>query len=279
MSKQPFDVESLNKLAKVRCSGADRDYTPTKGLHRHQHHEILIIKKGGGEHIIDYRSYPVLDNQVFFLRPGQVHQFKPSRDAVFFFIAIDKESITLNTAIRLNQFEFFQSFNSGGVVVLDNVDPFIKTIKIIEKELMNPERNNHSIMVASFLTIVLVELQREFLKYRLTIEQNPHSEIVSKFNQLLDDETVLLRFVKEYAKHLYVSPNYLNECIKKETGRPASDWINEKLTLEAKRLLKQTSVSLKQISGQLNFTNVTHFCRFFKKHSGLTPLIFRGKAC
>lgn len=274
-SKQIFELEPVVHMANVRCSGVDQNYKPTKGIHRHHHHEILVIKRGGGKHVIDYQEYPVVDNQVFFLRPGQVHQFSPSNDAVFYFIAIDSDAITLHTTIKLNQFEFFQSFNSGGVVVLEDVDPFIDLIKKIEAELGFKHHVNHPILVASVLTVLLVELQREFLKYRLVLEQHIYSEIVSKFNQLLDNETVLYRFVTDYAEQLYVSSNYLNECIKKETGRPASDWINSKICLEAKRLLKQTSLNLKQISIRLNFKNSTHFCRFFKKHVHQTPIVFR----
>lgn len=273
--KQTSQLTLVSDMANVRCSGIDQNYKPTKEVHRHHHHEILIIKKGGGVHSIDYRHYPVVDNQVFFLRPGQVHQFMPSKEAEFYFVAIDSEAVTLHTTIKLNQFEFFQSFNSGGVVVLEDVDPFIALIKKIELELSEKNTINHSILVASVLTILLVELQREFLKYRLVHEHHIYSDIVSRFNQLLDNESVLCRFVTEYASQLYVSANYLNECIKKETGRSASDWISEKICLEGKRLLKQTSLSLKQIATRLNFKNTTHFCRFFKKHVHQTPMKFR----
>jgi len=262
-------------IAKVRCSGAYLDYKPTKGIHRHTHHEILMIQKGGGVHSIDYVDYPVLDNQIFFLRPGQVHQFKPAPEAVFYFIAIDSEAVTLHSTVTLNQFEFFQSFNFRGYVQLKNIDRYIQLVKDIEREMTRKVQPHKSLIVASYLTILLVEMQREFLETRLSDQHQPYSDIVSSFNKLLDDETTMYRFVKDYASALFVSPNYLNECIKKETGRSASEWIAEKIELEAKRLLKQTSLSLKQVSSQLNFDNSTHFCRFFKKQSGVTPATFR----
>jgi len=263
----------------MRYSGADAAYRPIRGLHQHTHYEILLIKKGGGEHIVDYHTYPVVDNQVFFLRPGQVHQFKPSSDAVFYFVAFDSNAIQLNSVIQLNQFEFFQSFNTRGFVIIEEIDSLIEIIKsLMHDTQQSPPLLNQNTLICSYLMIFLIKLQREFIQNQVGQGlPNKHSDIVKEFNRLLDDPMLCFRFVQDYADQLHVSPNYLNESVKRETGKPVSYWIYDKLLLESKRRLMQSEKSVAEIATELNFPDATHFSRFFKRYAGTSPKAFRLK--
>ena len=274
-----FVIDQSRPIVQVRFSGAEAKYKPIRGLHQHTHYEILLIKRGGGEHIIDYHSYPVVDNQVFFLRPGQVHQFKPSTQAEFYFVAFDSNAIQLNSVIQLNQFEFFQSFNTLGYVVIQDIDPVIEIIKsLMEDTYQSPPFLNQNTLVCSYLMIFLIKLQREFIQSCADSgHTNKTSDIVKEFNRLVDDSTCCYRFVHDYAKQLHVSPNYLNESVKRETGKPVSYWIYDKLLLESKRRLLQTQKSIYEIATDLQFPDATHFSRFFKRYAGTTPKLFRLK--
>ena len=274
-----FEIKNNHPIAEVRASGKNKAYTPTKGIHRHTHHEILIIKKGGGSHIIDFNTIPVEDNQVFFLRPGQVHQFNPDKNAEFYFIAMDTDEIQLNSTVKLSQFEYFQSFYSPGYMVFDEVESLIQIAKKIQQSIeQQPKRINQRMIISSLTVVFLVQLQQKFLE-KINIEQQKpmNSDLVSDFNKLIDNAEDTKRFVKDYAQLLFVTANYLNETVKKETGQPASYWIYQHLILESKRLITQSSLSIKEIAQQLKFVNAAHFSRFFKTHQGLTPREFKEK--
>lgn len=259
----------------VRCSSTNMGYRPTNRPHRHQHHEILIIIKGGGEHIIDYVSYPVRNGQIFFLRPGQMHQFMPDAGSIFHFVAIDKESILLKSGVYINGFEFFQSFNTRAFILLNDLSEILKTITILETETRKKSPpHNHPLLISGYLMVLLVQIQRAFLSQN-TGPESDRSELVERFNQLIDEPAVSDRFVQDYAKRLHVSANYLNECVKRETRRSASDWIQEKTITQAKRLLRLTDAPIVEISQQLNFKEMTHFTRFFKMKTKVTPVQFR----
>ncbi len=272
-----FEISKDDKITEVRSSGKTQNYVPTIGIHRHKHHEILIIKKGGGTHFIDFKKINVVDNQIFFLRPGQVHQFLPHEDTEFYFVAIDSDEIQLNSVVKLSHFEFFQSFHTAGYEVFDEVDSLITLTKKIRKLLMNDEKSiNHHILMSSYTVIFLIELQNKFLHLiKESSQQHSSPNLVIEFNKYIDNSSISKRFVKDYADLLFVSSNYLNEVIKKETNKPASFWINQKILLECKRLLTQSSLSIKEISSQLEFSNSAHFNRFFKRHLDITPLEFR----
>ncbi|HEX3010353.1 MAG TPA: helix-turn-helix domain-containing protein, partial [Bacteroidales bacterium] len=81
--------------------------------------------------------------------------------------------------------------------------------------------------------------------------------------------------VSQYAEMLYVSPGHLNDMIKAAIGKSAKQVIDEKRILEAKRLLLWEGHSAQEIAWQLNFEDSAYFNRFFKKHTGETPIYFQ----
>ncbi|WP_223651137.1 helix-turn-helix domain-containing protein [Hymenobacter psoromatis] len=84
-----------------------------------------------------------------------------------------------------------------------------------------------------------------------------------------------LRTAKDYADQLAVHVVHLNRVLKEVTGQTTTALIASRITQEAKLLLKQTNQSVSEVADQLGFTDVAHFCTFFKRQSGLTPSNFR----
>ena len=78
------------------------------------------------------------------------------------------------------------------------------------------------------------------------------------------------------AEHLSMNCSYLCNQFKKETGKTITEYINELKIYESKRLLKNTKLSLIQISTQLGFSNQSYFHIVFKKHTGMTPQEYRN---
>lgn len=83
------------------------------------------------------------------------------------------------------------------------------------------------------------------------------------------------RHLSFYAKEMCLTPKYLTSTIKKITGKSILVWIHEAVIASAKVQLKSTSKTVVQISEDLNFTDSSLFCRFFKKHTGMTPVQYR----
>jgi AraC-like DNA-binding protein len=76
------------------------------------------------------------------------------------------------------------------------------------------------------------------------------------------------RMVAEYASELSVSPNYLNEIVKKVTGQSAGYHIRQRIGLEAKRKALHTGMCMKEIAYYLGFSDLAHFSKFFKLTTG-----------
>lgn len=105
---------------------------------------------------------------------------------------------------------------------------------------------------------------------------------LTRSEKLLSSFLILLRrhYKKEhgiafYAGKLCLTPKYLTTTIKAITGKSAMAWIHEIVIVAAKAELKSTSKTILQISEELNFSDASLFCRFFRKHTGLTPKQYR----
>tara|TARA_Y100000814_G_C12298338_1_gene390886 strand:- start:43 stop:918 length:876 start_codon:yes stop_codon:yes gene_type:complete len=283
LNKSPkikFEFSTIIKNASktIRSSSYEENYQPTNYIHRNTHYEILVIKKGGGFHNIDFVEYPVLDNQLFFLRPGQMHQFSPLKTTEYSFIAIDNNEIKLNNNISLSQFSFFRSLYAKGYHIVDNVDIIMNSIKTIQHELSQKKKHhiNQDIIISSYTVILLIQIQQLFDTTPLKKQKNTkQSDLIDQFNDLIDSDLIHHRFVKDYAKLLYINPNYLNERVKLETGYPASFWINQSLIINIKKSLLNSSKTLSEIAKDYQFPNSTHLIRFFKKQANITPLAFK----
>lgn len=108
-----------------------------------------------------------------------------------------------------------------------------------------------------------------------TRHQSAGARLTHRFVQALANHFLHKRTVEEYAALLAVTPNHLNESVKRHTGRTAYRHIADKLLQEARNLIRHTPADLSEIAYQLNFSGPAHFTKFFKKHTGLTPGEFR----
>lgn len=96
-----------------------------------------------------------------------------------------------------------------------------------------------------------------------------------KFMKLLAEYHNDEREVSFYAGKLNLTPKYLSQLIKKTSGKSAPEWISSFVILEAKNYLKYSDLDVKEISYRLKFSSTPVFFRYFKSHTGMTPLEYR----
>jgi len=118
-----------------------------------------------------------------------------------------------------------------------------------------------------------------------TIYQHPdaNSRITAVFTELLErqfpiespSQRFTFRSAKDFASKLYIHVNHLNRAIKETTGRTTTNLIAERMTSEAKALLKHTNWNISEISYCLGFEEPSHFNNFFKKHTEISPSSYR----
>lgn len=102
-----------------------------------------------------------------------------------------------------------------------------------------------------------------------------NNEYFKAFMDALSHHYMQQRSVGFYAAQLHLTPKYLTTIIRRTTGRTAIEWIDDYVVLEAKNLLKYSSMSIQEVAYCLNFPNQSFFGKYFKNHTGMTPSAYR----
>ncbi|WP_452602471.1 AraC family transcriptional regulator [Pontimicrobium sp. MEBiC06410] len=246
-------------------------------LHRHDFYFILIVKKGLGNHEIDFVNYELSDYSVFIVRPGQVHQLELRSDSIGYMIQFNSEFYSPiekkpNVLLQKASTKNFYQLKEEGFLRLDML------LMSISNEYKS-RSEEYKEVIKSNLQILFIELMR----LRNTNTKGSANkdlyvqERLEEFLQLLETNITSEKQVSQYANMLNLSNYQLNSITKQTLGKTASELINEQIILESKRYLLATSNQVNEIAYYLGYEDVSYFIRFFKKHTGYSPEVFRQK--
>ncbi len=153
--------------------------------------------------------------------------------------------------------------------------PLLKT-NMESSRTESPEILHALVRAFSYTVIAIMQA------YRKNDDEKKHDAVLrsqqlfSKFMALLKLHHTAERGVKFYADRLCLTPNYLSGVIKQYSGKSATQWINEYVTLEAKIMLRNTDLSIKEIAYQLHFVTQSAFGKYFKLQTGMGPKCYRS---
>jgi len=147
---------------------------------------------------------------------------------------------------------------------------------IQEYDRFSPEKDY---LLRNYIHILLLRVREIYRPHAKKIyESSTRSmKIAGEFKRLVEKNFVANREVSQYAAQLHITPKHLAEVVKEHTGKSPKELINDMLLLEAKVLIGSTDQSITEIAHHLQFGDQSHFCHFFKQHTGLTPQAFRKK--
>lgn len=105
-----------------------------------------------------------------------------------------------------------------------------------------------------------------------------HKEVIlERFRSLVNGHCNEYHSVNWYADALMITPDYLSKIIRESEGKSARDLINERIVSNAKFMMRQSDISIKEISEKLHFPDQSSFGRFFKANTGQSPKEYRKK--
>ncbi len=110
----------------------------------------------------------------------------------------------------------------------------------------------------------------------MSFKKSRKEELMARFILLVSDQFRHHRDVTYYANELCITPKHLSAVVKEITGRPAGEWIDQYVIMEAKVLLRTTDYSIQQVASSLNFANQSFFGKYFKHVTGISPTTYRN---
>jgi len=269
----PFVILTMEELD--RLSGGISDLP-----HRHDYYSVIWSFTATGKHIIDFKEYPLQPNHIFFVSPQQVHQVITDPDPTGYVILFTPEFLEKNS-IRddfISNLRLFRNSDETPPLALNdhiagNLNRFASYMKTSFEERTDMSME----IIGAYLKLFLIEcngfcsLQPTGNTQSIEVGKN----LVKKFKILVEEHFTEWHQVKYYASALFVTPNYLNEVIKTSLGVAAKDYIQNRLILEAKRMIVFTPKSAKEIGYDLGFDDPSHFSKFFRTNTSQSLQEFR----
>jgi AraC family transcriptional activator of pobA len=267
----PFEIHTMEWIDTNR-------WQQNAAPHRHNYFVIVWVKKGSGTHLIDLDKFEIKDDTIYCIAPGQIHLLKSNGAADGYvisftaeFMALEEESFDLLFGAGL-----FNSLIHSPVISVDT--DMKEEMEDMAGKMMKEYANFfllRSEILRGYLKIFLIYLTRQFQRPEKEEAYSKNMDLVRKFQALIDKNFMIKRMVTDYAGELAVTPNYLNEVVKKLTGFPASHHIQQRIILEAKRQAAYSNLTMKEVAYQLGFDDIAHFSKFFKNASGQSFTDFR----
>jgi AraC family transcriptional activator of pobA len=252
---------------------------------RPNYFSFVFVKDADGKYTTDELTFNSVPGTIYFTNPGHFKSFEWYRIEEVYLITFNEDYLKENV-----HHDIFREFP---FLLAETVVP-----KVLEPAVFHEfeqlyiqiykEYHTHSTykkkVIASLFVVILLKIKEYFWKdYNPIYEGNRSSQIVklfrksleSHYQDLVNGKADKIFRVQDYASLQSLHPSYLNNVIKSKTGKPVSDWIAEKTIAEAKSLLLNSSMAVKEIAYLLGFTESTHFSNYFKKHVETSPAGYR----
>ena len=250
--------------------------------HRTNFYHVFLFENCQPTHFVDFEPINVEPYSLLFIGKDRVHQFDQllmyqGQLLVFtedFFCTTENDTKFLKSSILFNDLADYPT------ITLNKTD-FEKYTNIcdnITDELNLPSDNLKHILLKNLLHNFLLLAEREKRKQGFTeFKKGADLDYTLLFRDLLETNYTKLKSVNDYAQLIFISEKRLGQATSKILGKSPKEIINDRILLEAKRLLVHTHLSIKEVGQELGFEDPAYFVRYFKKNTEATPVEFREK--
>ncbi|MEP7197081.1 MAG: helix-turn-helix domain-containing protein [Saprospiraceae bacterium] len=245
-----------------------------------EYFRISLIRNGEADFNIGLERHQPKRNSIVFGFPGQIFSLdKPSKDFLALYMLFSEKFISdifFQKKTR-EQFPFLTYTGLQCFELNDTTAIEIESIIFKMNDELKAKKANCSEAIRLYIQLILIHANRDYVTMLLSKQGKNTSgqKLFNSFVKSVSEHFLIVRKVADYANMLHVSPDYLNRIIKLNADKTANELIDEMLVMEAKAYLLHTKLSVSEIAYKLEFTDPSHFNKFFKKISKCTPLEFR----
>ena len=241
--------------------------------HKKTVNDFVFITNGSMTRKLGIESFELKKNDFLFTPKNSITTTEyVSADLEGFFCHFSDEFIGANPFLgTLDAHSNNQNVSQLSENDANSLDSLLTRILQLYKARKNDP--NKYRLIPFYLATVIAELFLMAKKQAVIPQQN--KAVSSDFKNLVHKHFKQNLPVKGYASLLNITPNHLNKRVKSETGMTASEIIKEITILEAKVLLLQSDLTIKEISDALGFHDASYFSRLFKNETNFSPTNYR----
>jgi AraC family transcriptional activator of pobA len=275
----PFSIALMEKELQDSFSikYCDIQYSDQSAAYRLTYNRILLIKAGKGELRIDDSAFPISSNDLFLIAKGQVLHFQQGADFQGYDLSFgdcfwqkSPSSASNCKALLFNNAAANQHLPLGDV----DYEELSILFQPLHREFQKEEYINKLDAMAAYLKIIMIKMANLHAALAEGFDSY-EKKLYRRFLELISQHYQSTHEVADYASQLGISARKLTDLTKRCSGRGAKDLINGQLIAEAKRSLQFSSIPIKEIAFQLNFSTPYQFSHFFKKNARLSPQDYR----
>lgn len=257
-------------IYKIIYSGAVNNVSDwKKNMHSHDFSEIMYVKKGRGQIIINDKKFEAKYGDLIVYNPGDLHQeiCYENQEFKVLFIAIKELGV-------MEQQSILGSSNnhivSTGVSALRFKNYFQDIV-----EAMQNKRNN-STDLPIYLAGLIVALVKKIFNSKQIIN-NDLSSLCENVKQVIDRDFCIIKSIDDALKDLYVSKYYFYDKFKEMYSLTPLQYLKSKKLKYSEELLKNTEMKISEIASLIGYDNELYFSRIFKKEKNISATQYREK--
>ncbi len=255
--------------------------------HAHAHDFLVLayFEHGGGSLVLGDHHWPLHTGDAFVIAPGEVvrlgqHDQHPAAGWCVFFEPELIVSGTLGGSLGWQSHPLLFPFLGGAATDTQRLpvppgdrDAWCQHVTAIEHELEHP-RDGSSEAALAYLTLLLVGAARITVDIGsdLRIRSEPQLAAVFEFIEQHYREPISLASV---ADAVGLTPGHLTTVVRRKTGRTVQRWITERRMADARRLLRETDLTIEAVAGAVGYRHTSHFIKHFRRDHTLTPANWR----
>ena len=249
--------------------------------HRASFYHIIWIKQGKPTHFVDFIPMKIESNSLLFVAKDCVNVFDTKSEYEGKMIIFTDDFFCYNP----NDLNFLQStilyndlFDIAQIQLDIDDQLFPDLFRSLELEYNKDSDSSQYLILRNLLHNFMLLAERERRKQGFKeIAHDADLDYLLQFKDRIKESYKTLRTVSKYAADLGVSEKRLNKATTKILDKSPKQLIDDRIILEAKRLLAHTSLSIKEIAFELGFEEPTNFNKYFRKHNHVTPVEFRNR--
>ena len=271
-SEVSFDIKKMEDIYEVTQGKVDDP-------HRHSYYTVILLREGRGQHVVDFHTFDLAPQQIYFISPGQIHQLIEEKKSVGYVMTFSTDFLVKNNIDRkfIEDLHIFQLNGYAPPLQLDESQ--LATLCMYAEQMQRENENDDKyayLAIGAWLKLFLILCHQACVESSLdlSIEESTGNSLLYSFQSQLERHYAEWHKVSQYAEALYITADHLNATISQLTGQNAKAHIQNRIVLAAKRELLFSGKSAKEIGYDLGFKEASHFSQFFKKCVGQSPTAF-----